>query len=74
MFQNSHCDNPMTDTEKQKAHDETMRQLREEFATKAWPNIATELGHISSAMPVVHQAAWLGFLSGVKQKAVHETR
>jgi hypothetical protein len=47
-------------TEKQ--HEETLRVLRGEFATQAWPKIEREMGRPFA--PREHQAAWLGFCAG----------
>jgi hypothetical protein len=50
--------------ETQLAHEETMRILRAEFATKVWPKVAREIGIQSAGAPPVAQAAWLAFVAG----------
>lgn len=47
----------------QSNHDETMRVLRAEFATKVWPKVVRKIGVQSAGIPLVAQAAWLGFLA-----------
>jgi hypothetical protein len=51
------------ETQTQKDHDETMRVLRAEFATKVWPKVVRKIGVQWVFTPPVAQAAWLGFLA-----------
>lgn len=50
----------------QRDHEETMRKLRQEFATSVWPNIWQQLGggERMNAHALSQQAAWLGFIAG----------